>query len=221
MEYFIFTPTNSQCTQQQKPENHTATLEAQNRKLQNYFRLHIFIMFRFHPGCEHRARVRCMWRRWGRGGGERGGEEQHKGSTLKRKQEHDEDELLLPAGLVFSFWSGEQPWHKLGTSLQSMTFVQDSITIISYIYFYVCFFTSIYFLRLLSQRAQLLNMGLKKQLEHNCLTRTVTVDLLLWTLSKCLLLPAGSNVVCVYVCVCRGGGGPYAGTSLLMLCTTS
>lgn len=35
---------------------------------------------------------------------ERDGGEQHKGSTPKqKKQEHEEDELLLPAGLVLSF----------------------------------------------------------------------------------------------------------------------
>lgn len=36
-------------------------------------------------------------------GRERDAEEQHTGGTPKQKQEHEDDELLLPAGLVLSF----------------------------------------------------------------------------------------------------------------------
>lgn len=43
IEHFIFTSTNlSMYTTTEARINHTATSEARNRKLQNYFRLHMF-----------------------------------------------------------------------------------------------------------------------------------------------------------------------------------
>lgn len=88
-------------------------------------------------------------------------------TTLKQKRKHEEDERLTE--LVLSFSSGEQPRHKLLAIPRCQRHLcWTLLRYFSYIYFYVLFFTSVYFLHLLSQKTRLLNKCVKKHLHNDC-----------------------------------------------------
>lgn len=124
----------------------------------------------FSPGVS--TRVGYVWRAWGQGGGG-GGEREREGGRGAAQREHTETKTgtcrrraaASLQGSFLSFWSGEQPRRKLFAPPRSRWRLRRTqlLDFFLYIYFYVCFFTSVYFLHLLSQRAQLLNNCVKKK----------------------------------------------------------